>query len=122
MLLEECGRDVGEPDDLVRGLSVEFEVELGFRTTVIPGRERLQLRTPERVSGEVAAFDLDARARCLPLEILARRDRLRGRDDAARDEAAAAFVLAGEEKDHIADGDALAAVHRLLAGKTPRRR
>jgi hypothetical protein len=49
-------------------------------------------------------------------------DRLRGRDDAARDEAAPAFVLACENEHRVALYDVLAAVHRFLGAKRERLR
>src|SRR4029077_19417113 len=44
------------------------------------------------------------------------------RDDAARYETWPTFVLAREDKDYIATGDVLPAVHRLLSGERERSR
>jgi len=50
------------------------------------------------------------------------RDRLGGRDNAARDQAVPVLVLAGENENRVASGDKLAAIHRLLCGECERLR
>src|SRR5215208_3592279 len=49
-------------------------------------------------------------------------DRFGRGDDAARDEARPAFVLAREDEDRIAFGDVLATIHRLLRAECERLR
>src|SRR5437868_13626996 len=94
VLSKEGSRLRGDSDDLVRRLAVELEVELGLRAPVLPVREGLELGATEAARSEPSAFDLDADARGLAVEILAQRNRLGVGDDAARDEAEAAFILA----------------------------
>src|SRR5438067_1307739 len=83
---EERRRFIRNADDLVRCLTIEFEIERG-------------------------ASDGDAHARRLPGDPAFFCDRFGRGDDAVRDETWPAFVLAREDKDRIAFGDVLATIH-----------
>src|SRR5688572_10871484 len=112
--VEQVGGFLRNTDDLVRGLPVELEVELGLGAAIVPLREGLQLLAPEGPLGEGRSPYGDADARRLPFDPhLPRRRPGRG-DDAASDQALAALVLAREHVDRVAFCDKLAAVHRLL--------
>jgi hypothetical protein len=56
----------------------------------------------------------------LPGDAALPRDRLGGSDNAARDEALPALVLAREYENRVAFGNMLAAIHRLLRGERER--
>src|SRR6267378_2652955 len=108
-------RDAG---DLVRCLTIEFEIELGPRLAVIPVGEMFELAPPQRPLRQRGASDGDAYSRCLPGDAALFRDRFGGRDDAACDQALPALVLlAREHENRVAFGNMLAAVHRLLRGE-----
>jgi hypothetical protein len=111
---EERRRFIRYADNLVRCLTIEFEIELGPRLAVIPVGEMFKLAPPQRPLRERSAFDGEAYTRCLPGNAALLRDRFGGSDNAARDEALPAFVLACEHENHVAFGDMLTAVHRLL--------
>ena len=113
---------IGYSDDLVRRLAIEFEIELGFGTTVFPVGKALELAPPQRALRERGAIDGDAHAGRLPGDAAFLLDRFRGRDDAARDEAVPALVLACENEHRVAHRDVLAAVHRFLRAKRKRLR
>ena len=104
-------RDAG---DLVRCLTVEFEIELGLRSTVVPVGKNFELAPPQAPFRERRASDRDAHARRLPGDPAFPCDRFDRRDDTVRDETRSALVLASEDKDPIAFGDVLATIHRLL--------
>src|SRR5438067_13878699 len=112
---EERRRVIGDADNLVRCLTIEFEIELGLGATVVPIGKKFQLAPPEAPLRERGESDADAHARRLPGDPAFLCDRLRRGDDAARDETWPAFVLAREDEDRIAFGDVLAAIHRLLS-------
>jgi len=111
---EERRRFIRDADDLVRCLTIEFEIELGLGSAVVPVGKKSELPSPETPLCKRGASDGDAHSRCLPCDPAFFGDRFGGRDDAARDETCAAFVLTGEDKDRIAFGDVLAGIHRLL--------
>ena len=121
-LVEKRCRRIGYSDDLVRCLAIEFEIELGFWATVFPAGKALEFAPPQRPLRERGAIDGDAHSGCLPGDAAFFLDRFRGRDDAARDEAAAALVLAGENEHRVALRDVLAAVHGFLGAKRERLR
>src|SRR5437667_1310827 len=111
---EECRRFIRDAGNLVRCLTIEFEIELGFGSTVVPVRKKSELAPPQAPLCERGASDGDAHARCLPSDPAFFCDRFGRSHDAARDETWPAFVLAREEEDRIAFGDVLATIHRLL--------
>jgi len=119
---EERGRFIGDADDLVRCLTIEFEIELGFRSAVVPVGKKLELAPPQAPLCQRGASDGDAHARCLPRDAPFLCDRFDGGNNAARDETLAAFVLAREDEDRIAFGDVLATIHRLLRAELERLR
>src|SRR5215510_6911012 len=112
--VEERRRVIRDADDLVRCLTIEFEVELGLGSAVVPGGKRSELAPPQTPLRTRRASDGDAHARCLSRDPTSPWD-LGGRGhEAAGDETWPAFVLAREDEDRIACADVLAAIHRLL--------
>jgi len=114
---EECCRFIREADDFVRCLAIEFEIEFGFRAIVIPVAKTFQLAAPEAPLGQRSASNSDADSRRLPGDPAFLGDRFGRSDDAARNKTWPAFVLAPEDKDDVALGDVLPAVHCLLSGE-----
>ena len=111
---EKLRRVIRDPDNLVRCLTIELEIELGLGAAILPvgkGRELLPPQTPLRERGP---SDGDAHARCLAGDPALPRNRDDRGDDAFRDDTCPAFVLAREDEDRIAGGDVLAAIHGLL--------
>ena len=104
-------RDAG---DLVRCLTIKFEIELGLRPTVVPVGKKFELAPPQAPPRQRVASDRDADARRLPGDPAFSCNRFGRGDDAAGDETWPAFVLAREDEDRIAFGDVLATIHRLL--------
>jgi hypothetical protein len=117
---EERRRFIRDADDLVRCLTIEFEIELGLGPTVVPIGKKFELAPAQAPLRERGASDGDAHARRLPGDPAFLWDRFGGGDDAARDGTWAAFVLAREDEDRIAFGDVLATIHRLLRGECER--
>ena len=111
---EERSRFIRNAGDLVRCLTIEFEIELGLGSTVVPVGKKSELAPPQMALYESVASDGDAYSRRLPGEPAVFGDRFGRSNDAARDETCPAFVLAGEDKDRIALGDVLATIHGLL--------
>src|SRR6266436_3520958 len=111
---EERRRLIRDADDLVRCLTIEFEIELGRPLAVIPVGEGFELAPPQRPLRKRCTSDGEAHTRRLPDDAALLRDRICGSDHAARDEALPALVLAREHKDRVALGDMLTAIHRLL--------
>ena len=72
---EERRRFIRDADDLVRCLSIEFEIELGSGLAVIPVGEMFELAPPQRPLRERSASDGDVHARCLPGDTALLRDR-----------------------------------------------
>src|SRR5207245_2678236 len=112
--VEECRRFIRDTDDFVRCLTIEFKIELGLGSAVVPVGKKFELAPPQAPLRQRGPSDRDAHARRLPGDPAFLCDRFGRGDDAARDETWAAFVLAGEEEDRIAFGDVLATIHRLL--------
>src|SRR5215813_11944064 len=113
-------RLIRKADDLVGCLAVELEVEFALRSAVVPIRERFELAPPQAPLGERGAPDGDAHARRVSSDTTLLGDGGGRGDDTARDETWSTFVLAREDKDRIAGGDTLAAVHGLLRGERER--
>src|SRR6267142_492353 len=105
---------IRDADDLVRCLTIEFEIELGLGSTVVPVGKKSELASPQAPLCERGAADGDAHARRLPADPAFFCDRFGRGDNAARDETRPALVLAREDEDRIAFSDVLATIHRLL--------
>jgi hypothetical protein len=112
--VEERRRFIRHAGNLVRCLPIEFEIELGLGSTVVPVGKKSELAPPQASLCESGASDGDAHSRRLPGDAAFFGDRFGRRDDTARDETCTTFILAREDEDHIAFGDVLAAIHRLL--------
>src|SRR3981081_4061148 len=72
---EERRRFIRDADNLVRCLTIEFEIELGPGLAVIPVGEMFELVPPQRPLRERGASDGDAHTRCLPGDAAPPRDR-----------------------------------------------
>src|SRR3954469_17619215 len=88
--------------DLVRGLAIEFEIELGLRPPGIPVGEPFQLATPQRPLRQRNAPDRDVHAWRLPGDAAFLRDPFGRRDHAARDKALPTLGLAREQENRVA--------------------
>ena len=119
---EERYRFIRDADDLVRGLTIEFEIELGLGSTVVPVGKKSELAPPQAPLGARRASDSNADARRLPSDPAYFCDRFGRGNDAARDETWSAFVFAREDEDGTAFGDVLATIHRLLRAERERLR
>src|SRR6266542_2212780 len=93
---------IRDADDLVRCLTIEFEVELGLGSTVVPVGKKFELAPPQAPLRERGASDGDAHARRLPGDPAFPCDRFGRGDDAF--------------------GDMLATIHRLLRAERERLR
>ena len=119
---EERRRFIRNADNLVRCLTIEFKIELGLGSTVVPVGKRFELAPTQAPFRERGASYGDAHARRLPGNPAFLCDRFGRGDDAACDETWPAFVLAREDEDGIAFGDVLATIHRLLPAERERLR
>ena len=119
---EERCRLIRDADDFVRCLAIEFEIEFGLGSIIVPVAKALQVTATEAPLGDRSASDSDADPRRLPDDPAFLGDRFGRSDDAARNETWPAFVLAGEDKDYVAPGNMFPTVHRLLRGKRERSR
>src|SRR5438067_10525278 len=115
---------IRDADNLVRCLTIEFEIELGLGSTVVPVGKKSELAPPQAPLCERGASDGDVHARRLPHDPAFFCDRFGRGNDAASDETWPALVLAREDEDRIAFGDVLATIHRLLRAEreSPRQR
>ena len=120
--MEERRCFIGNTDDLVRCLTIEFKIKLSLGSAVVPIAKALELAPPEAQLGERGASYGDAHSRRLPGDPAFLRDRFGRRHDAACDQTLAALVLAREDEDRIALGDVLSAIHRLLHAERERLR
>jgi hypothetical protein len=111
---EERRRFIRDADYLVRCLTIEFEIELGLWSAVVPVGKKFELAPPQARLRARGASDGNAHTRGLPCDPAFFRDCFSPGNDAARDETRPVFVLAREDEDRIAFGDVLATVHRLL--------
>jgi hypothetical protein len=119
---EERRRFIRDAGNLVRCLTIEFEIELGLGSTVVPVGKKFELVPPQVPLRQRGASDSDAHARRLPGDPAFLCHRFGRGDDTARDETWSAFVLAREDEDRVAFGDVHAAVHRLLRAEHERGR
>src|ERR1700734_2599510 len=101
---KERRRSIGNTDDLVCCLPIEFEVELSPCLAVIPIGEMLELAAPHRPAREGRSFDRDAHARRLACHAALLRTGLGVNDDATCNETLAALVLTREDEDRITYG------------------
>src|SRR5438105_6237093 len=118
---EERRRFIRDADNLIRCLTIEFEIELGLGSTVVPVGKKFEIAPPQAPLRERGASDGDTHARRLPGDPAFFCNRFGRGDDAARDETWPAFVLAREDEDRIAFGDVFATIHRLLRAERERR-
>ncbi len=116
-----CGF-IGDADNLIRCLSIEFEIELGLGATVVPLGKEFEFAPPQTPLRARGAPYGNAHARRLSGDSAFVCDCFGRGDDAARNETCPAFVLAREDEDRIAFGDVLAAVHRFLRAERERLR
>jgi hypothetical protein len=119
---KERARFIRNADNFICRLPIEFEIELGLRSAVVPVAKRLQFTASEPPFRQCGPFDVNAHARRLPENAGFLRDHFGGDDDAQRDKTLPAFVLARKDEDRVAFGDMLAAIHRLLRLKRERLR
>src|SRR5439155_21744130 len=113
---------IRDADNLVRCLTIKFEIELGLGSTVVPVEKKFELAPPQAPLRERGASYGDAHARRLPGNPAFLCDRFDRGDDAARDETWPALVFAREDEDRIAFGDVLATIHCLLRAERERLR
>ena len=111
---KERRRFIRDANDLVICLTIEFEIELGLRSAVVPVGKKFEFAPSQAPLRERCASDGDADARRLPGDPAFLCDRFVRGDDAAGDETRPAFVFAGEDEDDIAFSDVLATIHRFL--------
>jgi hypothetical protein len=111
---EERCRFVRDTGDLVGCLTIEFEIQLGLGSTVVPVGKKFELTPFQPLLRERGASDRDAHARRLPRDPAFLWDSFGRGDYTARDETWSAFILTRENEDSVAFGDALATIHRLL--------
>ena len=118
---EERRRFIRYADNLVRCLTIQFEIELGLGLVVIPVTEMFEFAPPQPPLRERGASDVKAHTRCLSGDAGLLRDRFGGSNKAARDETLPALVLARKHENRVTFGDMLTAIHRLLRGERERR-
>src|SRR5205823_10120033 len=111
---------IRDADNLVRCLTIEFEVELGLGSTVVPVGKPFELVPSQAPVREAGASNGDAHSRRLPGDAGFLWDRFGGSYDAACDETWPAFVLARKDKDRVPFGNVLATIHRLLRAERER--
>ena len=111
---EERCRLIRDACDLISCLTVQFEIELGLGSIVVPVAKRFELTPSQATLRDRTASNRDAHARRLPDDAAFICEHSGGGNEPARDETGSALILASEDKDHIAFGDLLAAIHRLL--------
>ena len=121
-LAEERRCSIGDTDDFVSCLPIEFEIELSPRPAVIPVGEMLELAASHWPLRGLRSFDSDAHARRLACDAALLSDRFGVSDNAARDEALAALSLPREHENRVTFGDQLAAIHRLVRDECERDR
>jgi hypothetical protein len=119
---EERCRFIRDADDLIRCLTIEFEIELGLGSTVVPIGKGFQLAPSKATLGERGGSDGNAHARRLPGDPAFLCYRFGRGNDSACNETWPAFVLAREDEDRIAFGDVLATIHCLLCAERERLR
>jgi len=119
-LIEERRRSIGDADDFVGCLPIEFEIELSPRPAVVPVGEMLELAASHWPLGERRSFDSDAHARRLAGYAAFLPNGCGSSDNAARDEALPTLVLAREDENRITFGDQLAVIHCLVGGERER--
>ena len=83
---EKRRRFIRDADNLVRCLTIEFEIELGLGSTVVPAGKKFELAPTQAPLRERGASYGDAHARRLPGNPAFLCDRFGRGDDAARDE------------------------------------
>src|SRR5437763_10196927 len=81
---EERRRFIRDADNLVRCLTIEFEIELGLGATVVPVGKKFELAPPQAPLRQRRVSDGDAHTRRLPGDPRSLCDRIGRGDDAAR--------------------------------------
>jgi len=119
---KERSRFIRNADNLVRCLTIEFEIEFGLGSTVVPVGKRFELFPSQAPLGQRGASDGDAHPRRLPGDPAFFWDRFGRGNNAARYQTWPAFILAREDKDRIPFRNALATIHRLLRVERESRR
>jgi len=76
-------RFIGDPDNLVRRLTIKFEIKLGLWPTVAPNGKRFELASSQTLLRKRGAPDSDAYARSLTRNPGLLGDRFSRGDDAA---------------------------------------
>ena len=117
---EDRRRLIRDLSDLVRCLTIKFEIELGLGSTVVPVAKEFELAPAQALPRERDTSDGDAYPRRLPGDLTFVCDHFGRGNDAACDETWPASVLACKDKDPIAFGNALAAIHRLAIAERER--
>lgn len=116
--LKECAQErcrvVRATDNLAGCLPIEFEIQLGLGSTVVPIGKRFELTPPQPLRREGGASDRDAHARRLPSDPAFLWDFFGRGNYTARDETWSALILTRENEDSVAFGDVLATIHRLV--------
>src|SRR5205807_7171276 len=90
-IAEERRRFIRDAGNLIRRLTIEFEIQLGLGSTVVPIGKKSELASPQASLCQRGACDSDAHARRLPGRPVFC-DRFGRGDDAARDQTWPAFV------------------------------
>src|SRR5262249_56103061 len=103
-----------DADDLVGCLTIQFEIELGLGSTIVPMGKKFELTSAQGPVRERGASDGDAYARRLPGDPAFLCDCFGRSNNAAGYKTWPAFVFAREDEDSIVFGDVLATIHRLL--------
>ena len=117
---QECGGFIRDAHNLFCCLTIELEVEFGLGPTIIPVGESFELAPAQVTLCERRAPDGDAHARRLPGDPGFLWNRFGRGNNSTGDETRTTLVFACEDKDHVAPGDVLAAVHRLLPAELER--
>src|SRR4051812_16025192 len=94
--VKESRRLIRDTGDLVRGLTIEFEIELGLGPAVLPVGKVFEFASPQPPLRAGHALDSNAHARGFPRNAVVLRNRFRGDHDAVCDQALATLVLARE--------------------------
>jgi len=120
--IEKRRRFIRDADDFIRCLAIEFEIELGFRLSIIPIGKLFEFTPPQCPLRQSGAFDGDADAGRLTGDSAFHRDRLGGSDRATRDEASPALVLVVKTNAVSPLAIRSPPKHRLLRGEHERLR
>src|ERR1700691_694193 len=90
--IEKRRRFIRNADDFVRCLTIEFEIELGFRLSIIPVGKLLEFAPPQCPLRKGGTFDGNANAGRLTCDSAFLRDCVGASDHATADDASPALV------------------------------